>query len=77
VKAVCGKRAKMEDAFSVQTNFFIVDMAMSPVEDVGNKLPARIATQVRGAVVGFLLHRSRAYETGCVARASSSFPHTT
>lgn len=44
VKAVCGKRAKMEDAFSVQTNFF--DLPLSPADDGLNKLPARIANQV-------------------------------
>mmetsp|Transcript_8416 Transcript_8416/g.21001 ORF Transcript_8416/g.21001 Transcript_8416/m.21001 type:complete len:618 (-) Transcript_8416:786-2639(-) len=44
VKAVCGKRAKMEDAFSVQTNF--IDVPLSPVDGVLNKLPARIAVQV-------------------------------
>jgi hypothetical protein len=44
VKAVCGKRPKMEDAFSVCTNFFVYD---PPADDFsGNKLPARIATQV-------------------------------
>lgn len=43
-QAVCGKRAKMEDAFSVQTNFF--DLPLSPVDGVPNKLPARIAVQV-------------------------------
>ena len=44
VKAMCGKRSKMEDAFSVHTNFF--DLPMSPLEDGCNKLPARIAVQL-------------------------------
>jgi hypothetical protein len=54
VRAVCGKRTKMEDTFSVQCNF--VDVAMAP-HDVasGDKLPARILSQVGAArVVGWL-----------------------
>lgn len=43
VKAVCGKRAKMEDAFIVLPNFFDVPGSSSEAE---NKLPARIATQL-------------------------------
>jgi hypothetical protein len=43
-QAVCGKRAKMEDTFSVQTCFF--DLPASAVDDVLNKLPARIALLV-------------------------------
>ncbi len=48
VKAVCGKRAKMEDAFSVQCNFAELQMSsFSDAADFANKLPARIASQVR------------------------------
>jgi len=48
VKAVCGKRAKMEDAFSVQTCFY--DLPSAANDDIVNKLPARIASQVRQCV---------------------------
>uniref|UniRef100_A0A7S3QY04 protein-serine/threonine phosphatase n=1 Tax=Dunaliella tertiolecta TaxID=3047 RepID=A0A7S3QY04_DUNTE len=44
VKAVCGKRAKMEDAFSVQTCFY--DLPSAANDDIVNKLPARIASQI-------------------------------
>ncbi|GFH16788.1 PPM-type phosphatase domain-containing protein [Haematococcus lacustris] len=45
-KTVCGLRSVQEDAFSVQTNFFVfATPSCSPVDDVLNKLPARIATQ--------------------------------
>ncbi|KAF5836338.1 phosphatase 2C-like domain-containing protein [Dunaliella salina] len=44
VKAVCGKRAKMEDAFSVQTCFY--DLPSAANDAIVNKLPARIATQI-------------------------------
>lgn len=47
VKAVCGKRTKMEDAFCVHTNFF--DLPLSPVDDGLNKFPARIAVQLEAA----------------------------
>lgn len=52
VKAVCGKRPKMEDAFSVQTNF--IDVPLSPADGVPNKLPARIAVQVGSTIEGCL-----------------------
>lgn len=44
VKAVCGKRSKMEDAYAVHPNFY--DLPLSPVADeMHNKLPNRIALQ--------------------------------
>lgn len=50
VKAVCGKRSKMEDAFAVQPNFF--DIPLSPTaDDVQNKLPVRIAVQLEASDV--------------------------
>ncbi len=48
VKAVCGKRTKMEDAFSVLCNFADVQMSAADTADCGYKLPARIASQVGG-----------------------------
>jgi hypothetical protein len=48
VKAVCGKRNKMEDMYAVQPNFF--DIPLSPTsDDLQNKLPQRIATQLEAA----------------------------
>lgn len=47
VKAVCGKRANMEDAHTVRTNFF--DLPVSPscaAEHICNRLPTRIAVQL-------------------------------
>lgn len=47
VKAVCGKRANMEDAHTVRTNFF--DLPVSPscsAEHFCNRLPSRIAVQL-------------------------------
>lgn len=45
IKAVCGKRNKMEDMYAVQPNFF--DIPLSPTaDDVQNKLPHRIAVQL-------------------------------
>ncbi|GFR40546.1 hypothetical protein Agub_g1119 [Astrephomene gubernaculifera] len=45
VKAVCGKRNKMEDMYAVQPNFF--DIPLSPTaDDLRNKLPVRIALQL-------------------------------
>lgn len=41
VKAVCGKRNQMEDAFQVQTNFFDLPGA-SYMDVVANKLPPRL-----------------------------------
>jgi len=52
VKAVCGKRAKMEDAYAVQPNFF--DLPLSPTDDVQNKLPTRIALQLEPCLGGSL-----------------------
>mmetsp|Transcript_4744 Transcript_4744/g.8229 ORF Transcript_4744/g.8229 Transcript_4744/m.8229 type:complete len:724 (-) Transcript_4744:1111-3282(-) len=46
VKAVCGKRSKMEDAFSVQTHFFELPVAPMDASEAINKLPIRIALQV-------------------------------
>lgn len=46
VKAICGKRNKMEDTYAVQPNFF--DIPFSPTADDGyvDKLPVRIAVQL-------------------------------
>lgn len=45
VKAVCGKRAKMEDAYAVHPNFY--DLPVSPnADDMHDKLPNRIALQL-------------------------------
>lgn len=45
VKAVCGKRNKMEDMYAVQPNFF--DIPLSPTsDDAQSKLPQRIALQL-------------------------------
>lgn len=47
VKAVCGKRAKMEDAFQALPFFFDLPAAGQDVH-TENKLPARIASQLHG-----------------------------
>ncbi len=48
VKAVCGKRNKMEDMYAVQPNFF--DIPLSPTaDDLQDKLPQRIAVQLEAA----------------------------
>ncbi len=48
VKAVCGKRNKMEDMYAVQPNFF--DIPLSPAADgLQDKLPQRIAVQLEAA----------------------------
>ncbi|PNH04050.1 putative protein phosphatase 2C 8 [Tetrabaena socialis] len=49
VKAVCGKRNKMEDMYAVQPNFF--DIPLSPTGDdlQHDKLPIRIAVQLEAA----------------------------
>lgn len=46
VKAVCGKRNKMEDMYAVQPNFCDIPLSPTMDEPLQNKLPTRIAVQL-------------------------------
>ncbi|GLC42801.1 hypothetical protein PLESTB_001419300 [Pleodorina starrii] len=49
VKAVCGKRNKMEDMYAVQPNFCDIPLSPTADEPLLNKLPTRIAVQLENA----------------------------
>ncbi|GIM06690.1 hypothetical protein Vretimale_10959 [Volvox reticuliferus] len=49
VKAVCGKRNKMEDMYAVQPNFCDIPLSPTADEPQQNKLPVRIAVQLENA----------------------------
>ncbi|GLI60105.1 hypothetical protein VaNZ11_002148 [Volvox africanus] len=49
IKAVCGKRNKMEDMYAVQPNFCDIPLSPTADEPQQNKLPLRIAVQLENA----------------------------
>ncbi|GAX82159.1 hypothetical protein CEUSTIGMA_g9587.t1 [Chlamydomonas eustigma] len=57
VKAVCGKRAKMEDTWSVYTNFYEFPAHMSEAAE-GDTLPARLAKHIQEEMTSCCLVKS-------------------